>query len=211
MRKNIKYTPEVLSPLVKSSFSIAEVLRKLGLRCINGGTHAHVTKKIKVFGLDTSHFLGQMRSIGKNAVHEKLPWTEFLVLNRHGRKEDTSRLRRAMIESGIPHICGTCESLPVWKDKPLVLQISHRNGDSIDNRKENLHFECPNCHSQTDDFGGKGAGKLTFRASLAQQTEQLVSTEKVSGANPERGSNLCSVGPIDKTAVYETANQSASL
>ena len=211
MRKNIKYTPEVLSPLVKTSLSVAEVLRKLGVRCVNGGTHAHVTRKIKAFGLDTSHFLGQMRGIGKNAVHEKLHWSEFLVLNRHGRKEDTSRLRRAMIESGIQHICGTCGSPPVWKDKPLVLQISHKSGDSLDNRKDNLHFECPNCHSQTDDFAGNSAGKKSFRASLAQQTEQLVSTEKVSGANPERGPSLGSVGPTDTTAVYETANQSANL
>lgn len=156
----MKYTKEVLEPVVRSSFSVAEVTRRLGLKCPNGGTHHHISGRIKKFGIDTSHFLGQLRCIGKNTpAPERLHWTEMLVLHRHDRKEFTDRLRRAMVESGIEHVCGTCCSFPTWNNKPLVLQISHKNGDSLDNRKENLHFECPNCHSQTDDFAGRSAGK----------------------------------------------------
>jgi 5-methylcytosine-specific restriction endonuclease McrA len=29
------------------------------------------------------------------------------------------------------------------------------NGNSLDNRIENLRFLCPNCHSQTETYTGK--------------------------------------------------------
>ena len=158
----MKYTKEILEPIVRQSFSVAEVVRKLGLKCPNGGSHNHISSRIKLFGLDTSHFLGQMRAIGLNNTHrfdKKLPSVEVLVNNRLGRKEGTDTLRRAMIESGIKHVCGSCGLGPVWKDKRLVLQISHKDGDSLNNEKDNLHFECPNCHSQTEDYAGRSAGK----------------------------------------------------
>lgn len=158
----MKYTREFLKPIVLSSLSIADVMRKLGYKTLNGGSHCHVTAVIKSMNLDTSHFLGQGRNSGEAHLggSDKVAFDKILVYNRrNGLKELTSRLRRAMIESGIPFVCGTCFIGPVWKSRSLVLQISHKDGDSLNNRKENLHFECPNCHSQTDDYGGKGRGK----------------------------------------------------
>lgn len=156
-----KYTKELLEPLVQKSFSYAEVLRKLGMKWA-GGTQSYIKRRIEALGLDTSHFLGQARNRGLTHIGgpEKLHWSKILVLERKdGKKEKTITLRRAMIESGIPFVCGVCGCEPIWRDKPLVLQISHQNGDSADNRKKNLRFDCPNCHSQTEDFGGRSAGK----------------------------------------------------
>jgi hypothetical protein len=31
------------------------------------------------------------------------------------------------------------------------------NGDPLDNRLDSLQSLCPNCHSQTENFGRKGA------------------------------------------------------
>lgn len=160
-----KYTKEVLEPLVKDSFSVAEVIRKLGFVAQSGAIHRHVSTRIKKFGIDVSHFLGRTSNRGNRHVGgtSKLHWSNMLVLNRNGRKEGSDRLRRAMIESGIEHVCATCGSLPIWNDMSLVLQISHKNGTPLDNRKENLHFECPNCHSQTEDFGGKSSRKKSSK------------------------------------------------
>lgn len=38
-------------------------------------------------------------------------------------------------------------------NEPLVLQIHHKNGIFHGNTKENLNFLCPNCHSQTENYG----------------------------------------------------------
>ncbi len=158
----MKYTKEVLEPLVRDSFSIAEVMRKLGLKYLDGGTHSHITRQIKKFEISTTHLLGKGANRGGRHLGgpDKILWEQVLIKNRlNGRKEHVRRLRRAMIESGIEHVCATCGSGPIWNEKILVLQISHKDGDSLNNEKNNLHFECPNCHSQTDDFGGKGSGK----------------------------------------------------
>ncbi len=54
--KNHSYTKESLSEAVAQSKSVIGVLRFLGVALTSGGVHNHVTKRIKEFGLDTSHF-----------------------------------------------------------------------------------------------------------------------------------------------------------
>jgi hypothetical protein len=49
-----KYTEELLAAAVSESTSVAGVLRWLGLRP-TGGAHAHISRTIKTFGIDTSH------------------------------------------------------------------------------------------------------------------------------------------------------------
>jgi hypothetical protein len=159
----MKYTKELLEPIVRESKSFAEVLRRLGVRW-NGGTQANLVRRIKLHELDTSHFLGQKRNRGveHKGGNQKLHWAEILVIDRRkiNRKERVFRLREAMIESGIPYVCGTCGAPPEWMGKPLVLQIDHKNGNNLDNRPNNVRFGCPNCHSQTETFGAKNIGRM---------------------------------------------------
>ena len=146
----MKYTAELLREHVATSISIAEVLRKMGLRQ-DGGTHSHISRRIKKFDIDTSHFLGQRANSGvrhKGAPKSRTP-EEILVLTDKDRREDTLRLRRALKDIGREAVCTSCGLGEHWNGKPINLQINHINGMWNDNRPSNLEFLCPNCHSQT--------------------------------------------------------------
>lgn len=54
--------------------------------------------------------------------------------------------------------CEVCKHPNIWNDKRLVLQLDHVDGNSDNNHLINLRLICPNCHSQTDSFGGANKG-----------------------------------------------------
>src|SRR3954453_21528354 len=58
------YGREELAAAVAASLSVAEVMRRLGIRPA-GGSHFHISNRIKREGLDTSHFLGQAINRGR--------------------------------------------------------------------------------------------------------------------------------------------------
>ncbi len=65
-----------------------------------------------------------------------------------------TRLIRAGIKGAFCEDCG----LAAWSGKPIPLELHHVNGDSTDNRIENIRILCPNCHAQTPTYRGKNIG-----------------------------------------------------
>jgi len=152
---NCKYTVEILFPIVESSLSYAEVLRHLGLKQ-TGGSQANIKRLVQKYGIGTNHFLAQARNQGDEHRGGPVKATveEILVLRDSlSHPEKSYKLRRAMIEAGIPYRCTLCGMEDVWNGKPLMLTVDHINGRRFDNLRENLRFLCPNCHSQTSTFG----------------------------------------------------------
>ena len=145
-----KYTDDELAHAVAQSCSVAEVMRRLGVKPA-GGSHFHISKRIRRAGLDTSHFLGQ--AIRRGQVRPRLSAAEILVK----RMDPLSRtkpdlLRRALAEVGVLYACAVCGVGNDWCGRRLVLHVDHIDGDASNNLRENLRLLCPNCHSQTPTF-----------------------------------------------------------
>lgn len=62
---------------------------------------------------------------------------------------------RIYTEHLLPIICASCGLSDSWNNKPLQLQLEHKNGIRNDHRLSNLELLCPNCHSQTSTFCGR--------------------------------------------------------
>jgi hypothetical protein len=160
--KRRKYTHAMLAPLAAESRSVAQIIRKLGMQW-SGGTQNLIMLRLREYEIDISHFAGQAASTGDHhrGGSEKKTHSMLLVRDRHsGRREPAHRLRRAMLEAGFLHRCAVCALPPVWNGKPLTLQVDHRDGDNTNNEPTNVRFICANCHTQTENFAGRGAGKV---------------------------------------------------
>jgi len=57
------------------------------------------------------------------------------------------------------HRCAICDQTLVWNGGPLVLVLDHVDGDSSNNRRENLRLICPNCDSQLPTYKNRNKGR----------------------------------------------------
>jgi 5-methylcytosine-specific restriction endonuclease McrA len=74
-----------------------------------------------------------------------------LLAGPRNRRHIKQRLVKAGLLNPRCHVCG----IDAWCGRPLSLELHHINGEGQDNRLENLTLLCPNCHSQTDSWGGR--------------------------------------------------------
>ena len=162
MGRNRYYAKEVLEAAVAESTSIAGVLRTLGIP-LSGGMHAHISRRLKHFEIDTSHFLGQGHRRGQPSLN-RLSADQVLVLRPRGsNRAKPLALRRALREAGVPYRCAECGLAGEWQGKPLTLHVDHIDGNYEDCRRENLRFLCPNCHTQTASWAGRNKVLRTYR------------------------------------------------
>jgi hypothetical protein len=103
------------------------------------------------------------KAVQRGAIRPRsrlIPIEELLV---RGRRTGRDHLKRRLFTEGLNgnrcEICG----LTHWRGNPLGMQLHHRNGDGTDNRLHNLQILCPNCHAQTDTWGGRNGHRKPDR------------------------------------------------
>lgn len=147
-----KVSEEDFIKIVQESVSLSEIKRKLGYKTTSNCIPEVIKRRIKDLNLDVSHFMPT--SLGKKVPTGKR-YTMEEILVKESDYVNFSTLKKRLIDGNyFKNQCGQC-GLDTWKDKNISLQLHHKNGVNNDNRLENLELLCPNCHSQTDFFGGK--------------------------------------------------------
>ena len=64
-----------------------------------------------------------------------------------------TQIRRYILSHNLlEYKCQDCGIESEWNQKPLILELHHKDGNNENNNLENLMFLCPNCHSQTESY-----------------------------------------------------------
>ena len=152
------YTDQEFIEAVKSSFSIAQTLKKLGL-VPAGGNYKIVHFNIKRLNIDSSHFTGKAHLKGKTHDWTKRYKNEEVFIADGKHNLSTYSLKRRILQYGfIEKKCHKCQNT-TWQGEQIPLELEHINGVNNDNRLENLTLLCPNCHAQTTTYRGKNKKK----------------------------------------------------
>jgi hypothetical protein len=112
------YTDSDIIEAVQSSFSMAQVLRLLGLSP-TGANYQAMYANFSRLKLDTAHFTGQKSRKGQYPYWTpKRPLAEILVKNSTYR--DNYKLKRRLLREGLlVNRCYKCGRDPVWQGQPL--------------------------------------------------------------------------------------------
>ncbi len=144
---------ENLAEITKNSSSIAEIIRKCEM-ISSGASYKILKKRLDEEKINYSHInLGLGSNKGRKFIKEKIPLDQILVKDSEYNRSNLKK--RLISELNWKEECSDCGNKGEWQGKKLTLQLDHVNGNSKDNRIENLRFLCPNCHSQTETFSGK--------------------------------------------------------
>jgi hypothetical protein len=151
-RVDAKFRQQQISRAVASSRSVAEVLRRMGLR-VAGGNYVTIQRAVFQLGLDTSHWTGQGHR--KGFCIPVVPAQPLETLLVAGSRYKSSMLRIRLIREGVfQPICASCR-LSRWMGGAIPLELDHVDGDRENNCLINLRLLCPNCHALTPTYRGR--------------------------------------------------------
>jgi len=143
--------------LIKNSKRMGDVLLFFNLQN-KGNNFKTVKARIAELKINTDHFLSRTDS---STFTRRISKTDFenLYLIANCPKQRGFIKKYILKYNIIDYKCFKCGNLGKWENSELVLQLEHMNGISDDNRKNNLCFLCPNCHSQTSTYAGRSLKK----------------------------------------------------
>ena len=99
---------------------------------------------------------GNQSGKGFSKYHDFMPLEEYL---EKSKDIQSNKVRKKLLNEGYKeHKCECC-GLTTWLEKPIPLELHHKDGDRNNNTLENFELLCPNCHAFTDSYRGKNVAK----------------------------------------------------
>lgn len=159
---------------INNSSCISECLRELGFITVSGGGPYKQFKNL------CSHYgLGIVFTKTKVWGNKKGPKTKVPLeayLSNH-KYITSNKLKKKLYDEGLKE--PKCEKCGIvnWEEKPLTLHLDHVNGDSSDNRLDNLQILCPNCHSQTTTYAGRNSNSYYRKKDKTPKVDRVYSSK----------------------------------
>jgi hypothetical protein len=145
-------TKEELFEILNNSKSMREVILFFNLSPNGSGGYRNIKDRIIKLGLEIPKY----NYYGTGPKEIRLDEDVFVENSTFPRQKIKNRIiKKKMID----YKCVGCGNDGIWNGKLISLHLDHKNGVNNDNRLKNLRFLCPNCHSQTDTYGGKSNKK----------------------------------------------------
>ena len=149
--KNKEYSLQEFQQICENCTSYRELATKLGYSVNSGGSTLNKLKTIiEENDINISHFKGQGHQ--KNKGIRRTPIEDYLT---NKVKITSHKLRIRLIEEGYFEVkCNHC-GLTHWLNKPIPLELHHKDGNKLNNNLNNLELLCPNCHYFTETYKSK--------------------------------------------------------
>ncbi|MDT9683396.1 HNH endonuclease signature motif containing protein [Streptomyces sp. TRM76323] len=141
------FTDKEFKDIVNSSTSISDALQKIGY----SHNSYSASKKLKErmnslsISIDNSHRYDYL----------KIPDSEVYCNNSNSK--GFSIAERVRKDNFMNYSCAVCGNKGIWMGKEITLQLHHIDGNFRNNEKSNLSWLCPNCHTQTSNYGSKNS------------------------------------------------------
>jgi 5-methylcytosine-specific restriction endonuclease McrA len=115
------------------------------LNTVTARTKAHMTI-IARYGSSEAYYK-HIRAKGAEKIRLKQEALDLIPFEDLTTRERFRRVKKQKF-------CSIC-NLTDWLDKPITLEVDHKDGNSKNHSEDNLWMLCPNCHSQTPNFRGR--------------------------------------------------------